>query len=129
MQQSIEIDESLNVYDEPLIPCGIDPITGFFRDGCCNTNDQDHGCHTVCVAVTAEFLEYSRSRGNDLSTPVPAFGFVGLKPGDAWCLCASRWLEAHEGGRAPRVFMQRTHKKTLEIVPMEILSAYAADLN
>lgn len=128
-QTPLEIDESLNVFDEPLIPCGTDPLTGFFRDGCCNTNDQDHGCHTVCVAVTEDFLSYSRFRGNDLSTPMPAFGFPGLNPGDSWCLCAARWLEAQEQGMAPRVFLQRTHKKTLEIVPMEILRSFAVDLN
>ena len=110
-----------NVLGGILASCSHDPVTGFFRDGCCNTNDQDHGCHTVCVAVTAEFLEYSRSRGNDLSTPVPAFGFVGLKPGDAWCLCASRFLQAYDEGCAPKVNLNSTHKKALEIVPIEAL--------
>ena len=88
------MDDSLNVYDEPLIPCGTDPVTGYFRDGCCNTGAGDHGSHTVCVEVTQEFLEFSRSRGNDLMTPAPQFGFPGLSPGDNWCLCAARWLEA-----------------------------------
>lgn len=125
----MEIDESINVFDEALEPCSQEPLTGFFRDGCCNTNEQDHGCHTVCVSVTEEFLTYTRFRGNDLTTPMPAFGFPGLQPGDAWCLCASRWLEAHEQGMAPRVFLRRTHKKTLETVPMSVLRTYAVDLS
>lgn len=124
-----EIDESVNVLGEPLAVCGEDPITGFFRDGCCNTNEQDVGSHTVCVEVTERFLEYSRFRGNDLSTPRPEFGFPGLKEGDRWCLCAARWLEAHEQGMAPRVYLMSTHRKALEIVPLETLRARAADLN
>ncbi|MGX5174171.1 DUF2237 family protein [Aliikangiella sp. IMCC44653] len=121
--------ESLNVYDEPIIPCSLDPITGFFRDGCCNTNEQDLGSHTVCVEVTQQFLEFSRFRGNDLTTPMPDYGFPGLKPKDRWCLCAARWLEAHEAGMAPRVVLTSTHKKALEIVPLALLSKYAVDLN
>jgi uncharacterized protein (DUF2237 family) len=124
-----QVDESLNVFDEPLIPCSLDPLTGFFRDGCCNTNDQDVSSHTVCIQVTVEFLEYSRFRGNDLSTPMPEFGFPGLKPGDRWCLCAPRWLEAYEQQVAPRVFLTRTHKRALEVVPLKLLRQYAADLN
>ncbi len=120
---------SINVFDEPLIPCSMDPLTGFFRDGCCNTNDQDIGSHTVCVEVDQKFLEFSRFRGNDLSTPVTEAGFAGLKPGDRWCLCAARWLEAYEHKMAPRVLLQRTHKKALEIVPMKLLSTHAIDLN
>lgn len=127
--QELKIDPSVNVFDEPLIACGTEPMTGFFRDGCCNTNSQDVGSHTVCIEVSKTFLEYSRFRGNDLSTPMPDFGFPGLKPGDRWCLCAARWLEAHEGGMAPRVFLQRTHKKALEIVPLKLLSPYALDMN
>jgi uncharacterized protein (DUF2237 family) len=96
------MDESLNVFDEPLEPCNMDPITGFYRDGCCNTSEDDMGSHTVCIEVTQKFLEYSRFKGNDLSTPVPDFGFPGLKQGDAWCLCASRWLEAYENKMAPK---------------------------
>jgi uncharacterized protein len=122
-------EKSINVFDEPLIACSLDPITGFFRDGCCNTNEQDIGSHTVCIQITKEFLEYSRFKGNDLSTPVPDFGFPGLKVGDNWCLCAARWLEAHENNMAPRVYLQRTHKKALEIVPLKLLSGYAIDLN
>ena len=125
----IEIEESLNIFDEPLIPCSTDPVTGFFRDGCCNTNEHDVGSHTICIEATKEFLEYSRFKGNDLSTPMPEFGFQGLQPGDCWCLCAARWLEAHKDGMAPRVFVQRTHKKALDIVPMKLLCEFAKDLN
>ena len=121
--------ESLNVFDEPLSPCGEDPLTGFFRDGCCNTSDSDTGSHTVCVEISAEFLECSRSLGNDLATPRPEFGFAGLKPGDRWCLCAPRWLEACEQQMAPRVFLTRTHKLALEVIPLKLLRQYAADLN
>ncbi|NNC65901.1 MAG: DUF2237 domain-containing protein [Gammaproteobacteria bacterium] len=123
------MDESLNVFDEALESCSEQPLTGFFRDGCCNTSDQDVGSHTVCVKVTADFLEFSRFRGNDLSTPQPEFGFPGLKPGDRWCLCAARWLEAHEHGMAPRVYLRGTHKRALEIVPMATLRKFAVDLN
>ncbi len=123
------MDESLNVFDEALESCSDQPLTGFFRDGCCNTSDQDVGSHTVCVKVTADFLEFSRFRGNDLSTPQPEFGFPGLKPGDRWCLCAARWLEAHEHGMAPRVYLRGTHKRALEIVPLATLRKLAVDLN
>jgi len=125
----LPMDESRNVFDEPLLPCSEDPVTGFLRDGCCNTNQQDSGSHTVCVQVTEEFLQYSRFAGNDLSTPVPEFGFPGLKPGDRWCLCAPRWLQAYEQKMAPRVFLRSTHKRALDIIPMEVLRDYAADLN
>ena len=127
--QEIIPEKSVNVFDEPLIACGLDPITGFFRDGCCNTNEQDLGSHTVCIQITKEFLEYSRFKGNDLSTPVPDFGFPGLKAEDSWCLCAARWLEAHENNMAPRVYLQRTHKKALDIIPLKLLCDYAIDLN
>ncbi|MFK7829057.1 MAG: DUF2237 family protein [Congregibacter sp.] len=125
----MDMETSLNVFDEPLEVCGDDPKTGFFRDGCCNTNMQDAGSHTVCVEVTGEFLEYSRDRGNDLITPVPQFGFPGLKPGDRWCLCASRWLQAHEVGKAPRVYLKRTHRRALDVVPAKTLREYALDLS
>lgn len=125
----MQMDKSVNVFGEPLVSCGDDPVTGFFRDGHCNTCTEDAGSHTVCIEVTVDFLEYSRSRGNDLSTSVPEYGFVGLKPGNSWCLCAARWLEAHQEGIAPRVHLTRTHIKALEIVPMEYLKLYAADLN
>lgn len=125
----IEMDESLNVLGEPLALCGEDPVTGFFRDGNCNTCKEDVGSHTVCIEVSREFLEFSRFRGNDLSTPVPEAGFKGLRPEDRWCLCAARWLEAHEHGMAPKVFVTRTHKKALDIVPFDLLKKHAIDLN
>lgn len=124
-----EVDESFNVFNEPLLSCSENPLTGFFRDGCCNTSDSDEGSHTVCIQVTEQFLQYSRFAGNDLSTPHPEFGFPGLKPGDRWCLCAPRWLEAHEQQMAPKVFLRRTHRRALEIVPLKVLREYAADLN
>jgi uncharacterized protein (DUF2237 family) len=123
------MDKSVNVFDEPLVACGSDPITGFFRDGCCNTCDEDQGSHTVCVQLTREFLEYSRFRGNDLSTPMPDFGFPGLSAGDSWCLCAARWLEAYEQDMAPPVYLIRTHKRALEIVPLDKLKQHAVDIN
>lgn len=123
------MDPSLNVFGEPLETCGERPMTGFFRDGCCNTGQEDTGSHTVCVAATREFLEYSRFRGNDLSTPMPRFGFPGVKPGDRWCLCAARWLEAYNSGMAPKVYLKRTHQRALEIVPLELLRKFALDLD
>ena len=125
----IEMDESLNVFGEPLVSCGEDPVTGFYRDGYCNTCEQDVGSHTVCIEASKEFLEYSRFKGNDLSTPMPEYGFAGLKPVDSWCLCAARWLEAHEENMAPRVHLTRTHIRALEIVSIELMRKYAADLN
>ena len=123
------MDESINVFGEELQTCSESPVTGFFRDCCCNTSDQDMGSHTVCVQVTKEFLEFSRFRGNDLSTPRPEFGFPGLKPGDRWCLCAARWREAYEAGMAPRVYLRATHERALEIVPLSVIRDFAADLN
>ncbi len=120
-----EMDASLNVLDEPLKPCAFDPMTGFFRDGCCNTGPADRGRHTVCVRMTAEFLAFSRARGNDLSTPRPEFGFHGLRPGDRWCLCAERWKEAWLAGAAPKVVLASTHKATLKSVPLEALVEHA----
>lgn len=119
-------EPSINVRGGELAPCSNEPLTGFFRDGCCNTSDDDAGCHTVCAVVTDEFLAFSRSRGNDLTTPMPAFGFEGLKAGDCWCLCAARWLEAYRAGCAPRVVLEATHRKTLEIVPLAALESHAA---
>ena len=123
------MDLARNVLGEPLESCSEDPMTGFFRDGCCNTSDEDFGRHTVCIRVTREFLEFSRSRGNDLSTPREEFGFPGLRPGDQWCLCATRWQEALEAGAAPRVLLRATHAATLEIVELEDLKRYAIDLS
>jgi uncharacterized protein (DUF2237 family) len=122
-------EKPINVLGETLEPCSMDPLTGFFRDGCCNTSEDDFGSHTVCIEVSQEFLEYSRFRGNDLSTPVPEFGFPGLKAGDRWCLCASRWLEAEQQGMAPKVFLTRTHQKALAIIALELLKQYSVDLN
>ncbi len=129
MMETQKMDDSVNVFGEPLDTCSDSPLTGFFRDGCCNTSDQDRGSHTVCVEASQEFLEFSRQRGNDLSTPRPEFSFPGVKPGDRWCLCAARWLEAHQRGMAPRVYLTRTHQRALEIVPLELLREYAIDLN
>jgi uncharacterized protein (DUF2237 family) len=125
----VKIDKSVNVFGEELKMCGENPITGFYRDGKCNTCDEDAGSHTVCIETSQEFLEYSRFKGNDLSTPMPEFNFKGLKPGDSWCVCAGRWLEAMESDMAPRVHLQRTHIKALEIVSLDILKKYAVDLN
>ncbi len=125
----MKVDESINVFGEPLLPCGDDPVSGFFRDGKCNTCDEDFGSHTVCIEATKEFLEYSRFKGNDLSTPMPDYGFEGLAPGNTWCLCAARWLEAYEDDMAPRVHLTKTHQRALEIIPLETLRKFAADLN
>ena len=123
------MDEAINVLGEPLQLCGDDPVTGFFRDGHCNTCQEDVGSHTVCIEATQSFLEYSRFRGNDLSTPIPQHGFKGLKPGDRWCLCAARWMEAYEKDSAPKVYLMCTHQKALEVVPIELLKKFAVDLN
>lgn len=118
----------LNVLGQPLETCSLDPLTGFYRDGCCSTGDDDFGRHTVCAVVTEAFLEYSKSRGNDLTTPRPEFGFPGLMPGDQWCLCADRWKEALEAGKAPRIRLRSTHAATLKHVSLETLKRYALDL-
>ena len=122
----MEKDPALNVLGKKLSVCGMDPVTGFFRDGHCNTCDADQGSHTVCAVMTAEFLAYSKYVGNDLSTPRPEFRFAGLKPGDSWCLCAARFLQAHDEGCAPQVNLAATHLRALEIVPLEVLEKYAA---
>jgi uncharacterized protein len=118
---------SLNVFGLPLQPCSDQPLTGFYRNGCCDTGPSDGGMHTVCALMTAEFLALSKYLGNDLSTPRPEYGFAGLKPGDCWCLCAGRFLQAHAEGAAPQVRLAATHQRSLDIVPMEILKTYAAD--
>jgi uncharacterized protein (DUF2237 family) len=118
---------SLNVLGGDLADCSHDPMTGFYRNGCCDTGEDDPGVHTVCAELTEEFLEFSRSRGNDLVTPRPAFGFPGLEPGDRWCLCAARWLEAEQAGCAPRVRLEATHEKTLEVVSLDRLKAHAIE--
>lgn len=116
-----------NVLGQELVPCSMDPVTGFFRNGCCETGPHDVGMHTVCAVMTAEFLSYSESVGNDLSTPRPDLGFDGLKPGDRWCLCAPRWKEALDAGAAPQVVLESTHEETLAIVPLGILKDYALE--
>ena len=121
--------ESVNVLDGELQPCSFDPMTGFVRDGCCNTNALDVGSHTVCTYVTEEFLAFSKKQGNDLTTPKPEFGFEGLNPGDKWCLCATRWLEAQNEGCAPKVSLASTHKSALDIIPIELLKKNALDMN
>ena len=118
-------DQALNVLDTPLLACSFDPLTGYYRDGCCNTDHNDHGSHVVCATVTQAFLDFSVSRGNDLVTPRPEFRFAGLKAGDRWSLCARRWLEASQAGVAPPVVLEATHRKALEIVTIEQLQACA----
>ncbi|MDP2215464.1 DUF2237 family protein [Phenylobacterium sp.] len=117
--------EAKNVLGGELVRCSMDPVTGFFRNGCCETGPHDLGLHTVCAVMTAEFLAFSRSRGNDLSTPVPESGFPGLRPGDRWCLCAPRWKEALDAGCAPKLVLEATHEETLAIVPLGVLKDYA----
>jgi uncharacterized protein len=117
-----------NVLGEPLEICSIKPMTGFFRDGCCNTAREDFGSHTVCTVMTSAFLEFSKSRGNDLSTPMPQLGFPGLKPGERWCLCAPRWQEAFEAGQAPRVVLRATHEGALDYCKLADLKRHAVDL-
>ena len=125
----LEIDDSLNVLNETLKACSHQPLTGFFRDGCCNTGPMDRGRHTVCVLLTKEFLEFSKSRGNDLSTSRPEYGFEGLNPGDRWCLCADRWSEAAAHDAAPKVVLESTHLNTLKTIPLKILLKHALDMN
>jgi len=117
--------DAKNVLGSKLEVCCTSPMTGFYRNGCCETGSQDTGTHVVCAQVTEEFLTYTKSKGNDLSTPVPMFDFPGLKPGDKWCLCASRWQEAWQNGTAPPVVLSATHEVTLEYVPLEVLQEYA----
>lgn len=121
--------EDKNVLGGQLIPCGTDPMTGFFRDGSCSTCKEDRGSHTVCAEMTAEFLEVSRQQGNDLSTPNPTYGFPGLQPGDRWCLCAGRWKEALAAGVAPPVVLGSTHVRALEVIDLDELVAHAIDTN
>jgi uncharacterized protein (DUF2237 family) len=118
----------INVFGESLATCSDAPKTGWYRSGCCETDPTDHGSHTVCALMTAEFLDFSRSRGNDLSTPRPEFGFPGLRPGDRWCLCAARWQEAFLSGCAPRVNLRATHQRALDVVALVDLKAHSIDL-
>ena len=119
----------LNALGGPLLTCSDSPVTGFFRDGCCNTSEDDFGSHTVCVVLTEEFLAYSKAAGNDLSTPRPEFDFPGLQAGQRWCLCAARWVEAWRAGKAPRVCLNSTNQAALEIVPLDLLKQHAVDLH
>lgn len=119
---------SRNVLGEPLEPCGMDPVTGFYRDGCCNTSADDRGSHTICAVATAEFLAHQMGVGNDLSTPLPMYQFPGLVAGDRWCVVAVRWLQAHQDGVAPPVVLAATHERALDVVPLEILRQYAVDV-
>jgi uncharacterized protein (DUF2237 family) len=119
------MEPDVNVVGGKLLPCSSAPLTGFYRNGCCSTGEEDVGSHTVCVVLTAGFLEFSKGVGNDLSTPRPELGFDGLEPGDRWCLCATRWLEAYEAGRAPEVVLGATHARALDVIPIELLTARA----
>jgi len=123
------VEKQKNVFGEEIETCCESPITGFFRDGFCHTDETDEGVHTICVSMTEDFLEFSKSKGNDLSTPRPEFNFPGLKEGDGWCLCAERWVEAYEVSMAPKLYIKRTNLRTLDIVPLEILKKFAIDLN
>ena len=119
---------ALNVLGTPLIPCSYDPLTGFFRDGCCNTDEQDQGRHVICAKMTQAFLDFSLEQGNDLSTPRVEYRFKGLKAGDRWCLCALRWREAFEAGVAPAVILESTHKRALEFVSLDQLQSANGEL-
>ena len=123
------MSESKNVFGEVLIPCSFEPLTGFYRDGCCTTGEEDRGKHTVCAVMTDDFLTFSASRGNDLSTPMEDFGFPGLKAGDRWCLCVDRWVEAWKAGSAPKVVLQSTEESALNYAPLEVLKKFAVDLS
>ncbi|MBA0046698.1 DUF2237 domain-containing protein [Mycobacterium sp. NPDC050853] len=117
-----------NVLGGPLEPCGTDPLTGYYRDGCCSTAEEDRGLHTICAVVTAEFLEHQRFIGNDLSSPAPRYQFPGLVPGDRWCVTAANWLRAHDDGRAAPVVLAATHERTLDVVALEVLQQHAIDV-
>ena len=123
------MDDSLNIFGEPLKECSNSPMTGFFRNGCCDTSNEDYGSHTVCILATKNFLDFSASVGNDLSTPMPAAGFTGLNPGDQWCLCAARWEQARVDGKAPKVRLAATNQVTLAVCQLDDLKAHAIDLN
>ena len=129
MLKENRIKPQLNIFREIISPCSTSPVTGFFRDSCCNTDASDVGSHTVCAEMTKEFLSYSKSKGNDLSTPRPEFGFEGLKPGNSWCLCASRWLQAEKDGYAPMVFGHCTNYLALSVIPKNILQKYLITVN
>ncbi len=129
MSDNAPLDPSLNVLGEALQVCGVQPLTGFYRDGSCNTGPQDIGLHGVCVVADEAFLAFSSYTGNDLSTPMPEYGFPGVQPGDRWCLCASRWQQALDAGYAPKVVLGATHQTSLKVVALQDLKAHAIDLN
>ena len=129
MKERRRAAQQQNVFGEPLAPCGLDPVTGFYRDGSCGTDYEDTGIHVVCARMTREFLEFSKRRGNDLSTPVPQAGFPGLQPGERWCLCVGRWKDALDAGVAPPVVLAGTHEEALAVVSLEDLKRYALDLS
>ena len=120
--------QQLNLFNEIIEECSCEPLTGFFRTGCCDTSDKDLGSHTVCALMTEDFLQFSIAKGNDLSTPVPQYNFPGLKEGDRWCLCANRWLEAYKSDSAPAIIAKATNLKALDIIPMEIIKEFAIDI-
>ncbi len=122
-------NDDRNVLGGTLLPCSMEPLTGFFRDGCCNTGPDDHGLHVVCTHVTQAFLEFALEQGNDLITPAPRFGFPGLKPGDRWCVCAGTWRQAMEAGVASPVVLAATHEETLAVIPLDVLKRHALDLH
>jgi len=126
--EAVIVNEDSNVLGGQLVECGTDPLTGFYRDGCCSTGPEDLGSHTVCAVVSQEFLSQQRAAGNDLITPRPEYGFAGLRPGDRWCVCAARWRQAYEVGVAPGVLLAATHARATEVVPLEILRTYAVDV-
>src|SRR6476619_4224725 len=123
------MEPDVNVVGGELLPCSTEPVTGFYRHGCCSTGPEDVGSHTVCVVLTTEFLDFSKRAGNDLSTPRPEWGFAGLQPGDRWCLCGARWVEALRAGAAPQLVLAATHEVMLEYAPLAELKKYAIDLN
>lgn len=125
---TMPVEQDRNVLGQPLEPCGTDPVTGYYRNGCCSTGPDDLGSHTVCAVVTAEFLAHQRAVGNDLSTPVPQYGFPGLRPGDRWCVVAVRWLQAYRDGAACPVVLASTHARALDVVPLEALQRHAVDV-
>lgn len=124
-----EVVTQRNVFGEPIAVCSTTPLTGFFRNGCCDTGPEDFGSHTVCAVITEDFLAFSKAAGNDLSTPVPEFDFPGLKPGDRWCLCAARWGQAFKAGKAPKVALAATNEAALEIVSLDDLKRHAIDIS
>jgi uncharacterized protein (DUF2237 family) len=128
MADTSDPPEERNALGEALEPCGTDPLTGFYRDGTCSCGDEDIGLHAVCAVVTAEFLDHQRSVGNDLTTPIPAYGFPGLEPGDRWCVVAARWLQAYHDGVAAPVVLAATHERALEVIPLSVLKEHAVDV-